>query len=92
MCLKKVGLNVNIINFFSSYHSNRLMLYAWNGFESPTFITSVRVGQGSALSPILSAIYMSPIIKTFKKRIKDLKEKILSDILSFVDDGLFISQ
>ena len=68
------------------------MLYAWNEFESPTFITSVRVGQGSALSPILSAIYMSPIIKTFKKRIKDLKEKILSDILSFVDDGLFISQ
>jgi len=50
------------------------------------------VGQGSALSPILSAIYLAPIIKTFKKRIKNLKESISTDILSFVDDGLLISQ
>jgi len=35
---------------------------------------------------------MAPIIKTFKKRIKNLKEKIPSDILSFVDNGLLISQ
>jgi len=39
------------------------------------------VGQGSALSPILSAIYLAPIIKTFKKRIKNLKENIPTDIL-----------
>jgi len=50
------------------------------------------VGQGSALFSILSAIYLVPIIKTFKKRIKNLKENILTDILSFVDDGLLISQ
>jgi len=49
------------------------------------------VGQGSALSPILSAIYLIPIIKTFKKRIKNLKENILTDILFFVDDSLLIS-
>jgi len=35
---------------------------------------------------------MAPIIKTFKKRINNLKEKIPSDILSFVDDSLLISQ
>jgi len=35
---------------------------------------------------------MVPIIKTFKKRIKNLKEKIPTDILSFVDNGLLISQ
>jgi len=50
------------------------------------------VGQGSALSPIISTIYMASIIKTFKKRIKNLKEKIPIDILSFVDNGLLISQ
>ena len=50
------------------------------------------MGQGSALSPILSAIYPAPIIKTFKKRIKNLKENIPTDILSFVDNGLLISQ
>ena len=44
------------------------------------------------LFPILSAIYLAPIIKTFKKRIKNLKENILTNILSFVDDSLLISQ
>jgi len=57
-----------------------------------TLYAQAGVGQGSALSPILSAIYLTPIIKTFKKRIKNLKEKIHTDILSFVDDGLLISQ
>jgi len=52
----------------------------------------VGVGQGSALSPILSAIYLAPIIKTFKKRKENLKEKIQTDILSFIDNGLLISQ
>jgi len=32
------------------------------------------------------------IIKTFKKGIKNLEEKISIDILSFVDNGLLISQ
>jgi len=41
---------------------------------------------------ILSAIYLAPIIKTFKKRIKNLKENIPTNILSFVDDSLLISQ
>ena len=40
----------------------------------------------------MSAIYLALIIKTFKKRIKNLKEEIHTDILSFVDDGLLISQ
>jgi len=58
---------------------------------SPYFNVNVGVGQGSALSPILSAIYLTPIIKTFKKRIKNLKENIPTDVLSFVDNGLVIS-
>jgi len=41
---------------------------------------------------ILSAIYLALIIKTFKKRMKNLKENILTDILSFIDCGLLISQ
>jgi len=50
------------------------------------------VGQGSALSSILSAIYLAPVIKIFKKRLKTLKENIPTDILSFMDDSLLISQ
>jgi len=64
----------------------------WNNFFFALFSTNVGVGQGLALSPILSAIYLALIIKTFKKRIKILKEKIPTNILSFVDDGLLISQ
>jgi len=50
------------------------------------------VGQGSAFSPILSAIYLALIIKTFKKRIKNLKENIPTNILSFVNNSLLILQ
>lgn len=67
ICLRKASLNINIINFFNSYHSNKSTTYAWNGFVLPLFTTSIGVDQGSALSFILSAIYMAPIIKTFKK-------------------------
>ena len=92
LCLAKAGLNANVLNFFRNYHSNRSTTYAWSNFALQKFATSVGVGQESALSPILSAIYLAPIIKTFKKRIKNLKEKIHTDILSFVDNGLLISQ
>jgi len=64
----------------------------WNNFSFPSFNTNVGVGQGSALSPIISVIYLAPIIKTFKKRIKNLNKEIPTDVLSFVDNGLLISQ
>jgi len=59
---------------------------------SPPFNVNVSIGQGSTLSPILSVLYLAPIIKTFKKRIKNLNKEIPTDILSFVDNGLLISQ
>jgi len=92
MCLKKASLNTNVMGFFNSYHSGQSTSYSWNSFSSLSFNTNIKVGQGSALFPILSAIYFAPIIKTFKKRIKNLKENIPTDILFFVDNGLLISQ
>jgi len=78
ICLKKAGLNANVIHF-------------WNTFTFPSFNVNVSIGQGSALSPILSALYLAPIIKTFKKRIKNLNKEFPIDILSFVDNRLLIS-
>jgi len=49
----------------------------------------VGVGQGSALSSILSVLFISPIFHIFKKRVKNLEISI--SFLLFVD-GLFISQ
>ena len=91
-CLKKAGLNTNVMGFFDSYHTGHSTSYSWNQFSSPYFNINVGVGQDSALSPILFAIYLALIIKTFKKRIKNLKESIPTDILSFVDNSLLISQ
>ena len=80
------------MGFFDSHHTDHSTSYSWNQFSSLYFNVNIGVGQGSVLLPILSAIYLAPIIKTFKKRIKNLKESIPTDILSFVDDGLLISQ
>ena len=92
LCLKKAGLNSNVIQFFNSYHSNHSTSYSWNNLSSPPFDINIGIGQGSTLSPILSALYLAPIIKTFKKRIKSLNKEIPMDILSFVDNSLLISQ
>ena len=56
----------------------------------PSFEVNVGVGQGSALSPILSTLYLSPLIYIIEKRLKNLNLPI--SILSFVDDRLFIVQ
>jgi len=48
------------------------------------------MGQGFALLPILSALYLSPFIYILEKHLKNLKISI--SIISFVDDGLFVSQ
>jgi len=45
-----------------------------------------------ALSPILSALYLFSLLKIFQKCLKNLKEKISTDILSFVNNGLLVSQ
>jgi len=92
LCLSKASLNTNIIGFFNSYYSDCSTIYSWNNFSSLSFNTNIGVNQGLALSSILSAIYLALIIKTFKKRIKNLEIKILTDILSSVNNGLLISQ
>ena len=46
----------------------------------------------SALFPVLSTLYISPIFYIFEKIINNLYIPIPISFLSFVDDGLFISQ
>ena len=64
--------------------------YFWNNFMSPVFNINVGVGQGSALSPILSVLYLLSFIYILENCLKNLKIPI--SIISFVDNGLFISQ
>ena len=88
--LTKASLNPKVISFFENFLVKRKTNYMWNEFFSPMYEVNVGVGQGSALSPILSALYLSPLLYILEKRLKILN--ILVSLISFVDDRLFISQ
>ena len=88
--LEKAGLNPRVSSFFVNYLVKRRTSYMWNTFSSPMFDVNVRVGQGSALSPILSSLYLTSFLYILEKCLKNLKIPI--SILFFVDDGLIITQ
>ena len=87
--LEKASLNPKVMTFFANYLVKRRTNYLWNDFSSPMFDVNVGVGQGSALSPILSTLYLSLFLYILENRLKNLKIPI--SILSFVDDGLIIA-
>ena len=88
--LEKVGLKSKVSSFFANYLVKRKTNYIWNDLYSTVFKVNIRVGQGSALSPILSALYLTPFLYILEKCLKNLKIPI--SILSFVDDGLIVVQ
>ena len=88
--LEKAGLEPKVALFFVDYLVNRKTNYNWNELSSPIFKVNVGVGQGSALSPILSALYLSPLLYILEKHLKNLKIPI--SFISFVNDSLFIAQ
>jgi len=90
LILKKARFDIKVSNFLKNYLVGRKMTYLWNNFSSPLHNIDVGIGQGSALSPILSALYLFPIFYILEKQLKNLKISV--SILSFVDDRLFISQ
>jgi len=88
--LEKVGLDPKVASFFVDYLVNKKTNYNWNELSSPIFEVNVGVGQGSALSSILSTLYLSPFLYILEKHLKNLKIPI--SFISFVDDGLIIAQ
>lgn len=88
----KVGFNLRISSFFSNYLMSRKTQYVWNNFVSPSFRVDIRVDQESALSPILSALYIVFIFHIFEKKSKNLNSSISVSTLFFVDKSLVISQ
>ena len=87
--LEKVGLEPKVASFFADYLVKRKTNYNWNELSSPIFEVNVGVGQGSALSPILSALYFSPFLYILEKHLKN--QEIPISFISFVDDGLIIA-
>ena len=90
LILKKAKLASCVISFFANYFVSRKKNYSWNNFTSPMFNVNIGVGQDSMLSPILLTLYLSLLLYILEKHLKNLKIPI--SIISFIDDGLFISQ
>jgi len=81
LILEKVGLDPKVTSFFVNYLVKRKTSYVWNNFSSPSFEVNVRVGQGFALSPILSALYLTLFLIYSRKTIKKSKN---SHFYSFI--------
>ena len=90
LILDKAGLDSKVIFFFVNCLIRRKTNYLWNDISSPIFKVNVGVGQGSALFPILSALYLSSFLYILEKCLKNLNIPV--SIISFVNDGLIISQ
>jgi len=90
LILGKAGFDSYVGIFFSHYLINRKTQYFWNNFSSPFVDVNVGVGQGLALSPILSALYLVPFFHILENHLKNLDLKF--SILSFVDDSLLVAQ
>ena len=88
--IDKAKLDHKISTFFKDYLVGRKTKYLWNNFLSPFCSIDIGVRQESTLSSILSALYLSLIFHIFEKYLKILKIPI--SIISFIDNGLFISQ
>ena len=59
LILDKAGLDQRMSNFFRNYLVGRKTKYIWNNFISSFFDINIGIEQGSALLPILSALYFS---------------------------------
>ena len=67
---------------------HRFTSYLWGSFRSGPCQADVGVGQGSALSPVLSALYIAPVMKLYHMQAVALK----TSLLSYVDDGTVMAQ
>ena len=90
LILKNAGYHFKVVQFISNYLVSRKTQYSWNNFSSSFFNVNIGMGQGSALSPILSALYILPVFHILENQLKNLKIPV--SILYFVDNGLFITQ
>ena len=72
LILRHFGFPDCIVDFFSNYLVGRSTQYSWNSFLSGVCDADVGVGQGSALSPILSVLYIASLICIFELRAQSL--------------------
>ena len=85
-----MGLDPKVTLFFTDYLVRRKTNCVWNKISSPTYKVNVGIGQESALSPILLALYLLPFLYILENHLKNLNIPV--SLISFMDNGLIISQ
>ncbi|CAA7262567.1 unnamed protein product [Cyclocybe aegerita] len=86
--LCKQGFSPILVDFFASYLVGHSTVYCWNTFQSDLQSTDVGVGHGSALLPVISGLFIAPVMKLFY-----IKAALLNmTLLSFVDNGTILAQ
>ncbi|CAA7270015.1 unnamed protein product [Cyclocybe aegerita] len=86
--LRKQGFSPVLAEFFASYLVGRSTVYCWNAFQSDSRSADMGVGQGSALSPVISGLFIALVMKLFYIKAAPLN----MTLLSFVDDGTILAQ
>lgn len=86
--LRLLGFPPEVCNFFQSYLVGHAMSYSWNGEMSDKMPADIGVGQGSAESPILSTLYLVPVMRIFEKCIR----AAITTLMSYVNNGSLIVQ
>ncbi|CAA7270660.1 unnamed protein product [Cyclocybe aegerita] len=86
--LRKQGFSPVLVEFFASYLVGCSTVYCWNTFQSDSRSADVGVRQGSALSPVISGLFIAPVMKLFYIKAEPLN----TTLLSFVDDGTILAQ
>ena len=75
LSLEKVGLDSKVTSFFVDFLVRRKTNYMWNDSFSPMYEVNVGVGQGSTLSPILSALY---VVSTTRHKVQQSHNEQIS--------------
>jgi len=75
-----------VVDFFANYLVRRFTKLFWDNELSEPFPAAVGVGQGSALSPIISALYLALVLWQFHAERND------AQLISYVNDGTIIVQ
>ncbi|CAA7267352.1 unnamed protein product [Cyclocybe aegerita] len=86
--LRKQGFSPVLVEFFAAYLIGRSTIYCWNTFQSDLRSADVGVGQGSALLPVISGLFIAPVMKLFYIKAAPLNTMLLS----FVDDRTILAQ
>jgi Reverse transcriptase (RNA-dependent DNA polymerase) len=85
--IDRSGFPTCVERYFWSYLVGRCTIYKWNTFTSGSYLANKGVGQGSAMSPVLSSLCLVPILKLYSASDSGCQV----NIMSYVDDGTLIA-